>query len=158
MQPGSIDLAGGTSDAAWADEAVRHVRDDPEGRLTLMARCYSGPFGDAPQHLPYRRAALSFMRWQLQREVLQPLSAARPGSPWWRAVNERILRDGCEAVALSGNLPGPASSPTVDHWMAFVDDPTGAQLVPGAQRERRRRLPGPSRPGGSRERAPSASS
>ena len=124
MKPGSIDLTGGTSAAAWADEAVSHVRDDPEGRLTLMARCYSGPFGDAPRHLPYRRAAMSFMRWQLQRGVLQPPSAARPGSPWWRAVNERILRDGCEAVALSGNLPGPVSSPTVDHWMAFVDDPT----------------------------------
>ena len=64
------------------------------------------------------------MRWQLQRGVLEPPSAASPGSPWWRAVNERILRDGCEAVALSGDLPGPASSPTVDLWMAFVDDPT----------------------------------
>ena len=39
-------------------------------------------------------------------------------------MNERILRDGCEAVALSGDLPGPVSSPTVDHWMSFVDDPT----------------------------------
>jgi deazaflavin-dependent oxidoreductase (nitroreductase family) len=39
-------------------------------------------------------------------------------------VNERILRDGCEAVAFSGNLAGPVSSPTIDHWMAFVDDPT----------------------------------
>ncbi len=100
------------------------MRDDPAGRMALMARCYQGPFGEAPRHLPYRRAAMSFMRWQMQRGVLQPPSAARPGSPWWRAVNERILRDGCEAVALSGNLPGPVSSPTVDHWMAFVDDPT----------------------------------
>ena len=92
--------------------------------MALMARCYQGPFGRAPRHLPYRRAAMSFMRWQLQREVLPPPAAARPGSPWWRAVNERILRDGCEAVALSGNLPGPVSSPTIEHWMAFVDDPT----------------------------------
>jgi hypothetical protein len=113
-----------TTAAAWADEAVAMVRDDPVGRMELMARCYRGPFGDAPQHLPYRRAAMSFMRWQLQRGILQPPSAARPGSPWWRAVNERILRDGCEAVALSGNLPGPASSTTVDLWMAFVGDPT----------------------------------
>jgi deazaflavin-dependent oxidoreductase (nitroreductase family) len=116
--------SGSTSAAAWAEQMVGSVRDDPEGRMTLMARCYSGPFGEAPRHLPYLRAALSFMRWQLQRDVLQPLSALRPGSPWWRAVNERILRDGCEAVALSGGVPGPVSSPTVDHWMAFVDDPT----------------------------------
>jgi hypothetical protein len=38
-------------------------------------------------------------------------------------VNERILRDGCEAVALSGDLPGPASSRTVDYWMSFADYP-----------------------------------
>ena len=64
------------------------------------------------------------MRWQLQRGVLAPPFSDRPGSPWWRAVNGRILRDGCEAVALSGNLPGPASSRTVDYWMSFADYPT----------------------------------
>jgi len=67
---------------------------------------------------------MSFMRWQLRRGVLQPPIADRPGSPWWRAVNERIIRDGCEAVALSGSLPGPTSSHTVDHWMSFVQRPT----------------------------------
>jgi hypothetical protein len=89
-----------------------------------MQRCYYGPFGKAPRHLPFRRAALSFMHWQLQRGVLAPPFSDRPGSPWWRAVNERILRDGCEAVALSGDLPGPASSRTVDYWMSFADYPT----------------------------------
>jgi hypothetical protein len=88
-----------------------------------MQRCYYGPFGKAPRHLPYRRAATSFMYWQLQRGVLQPPFSDRPGSPWWRAVNERILRDGCEAVALSGGLAGPASSRTVDYWMSFADYP-----------------------------------
>ncbi len=88
-----------------------------------MQRCYYGPYGQAPRHLPFRRAATSFMRWQLRRGVLQPSAGGRPGSPWWRAVNERILRDGCEAVALSGDLPGRASSPTVDHWMSFADYP-----------------------------------
>jgi hypothetical protein len=88
-----------------------------------MERCYYGPFGKAPRHLPFRRAAMSFMGWQLRRGVLQPAFSDRPGSPWWRAVNERILRDGCEAVALSGGLPGPASSRTVDYWMSFADYP-----------------------------------
>src|ERR1700759_422159 len=112
------------SAARWADEQVAAVRDDPPGRLALVERIYRGPFGRAPRHLPYRRAAMSFMRWQLRRGVLEPLNSAYPGSPWWRAVNERLLRDGCEAVALSGNLTGPVSSPTVDHWMSFVDRPT----------------------------------
>lgn len=114
----------GPSAAAWADDIVGIVRDDPTGRMALMDRCYRGPFGTAPRHLPYRRAALSFMRWQLGRGVLQPQTAARPGSAWWRAVNERIIRDGCEAVARSGGLSGPMSSPTVDAWMSFVERPT----------------------------------
>ncbi|MFD0516943.1 hypothetical protein [Paractinoplanes durhamensis] len=93
--------------AAWADEQTSAVRDDPAARIALMQRCYHGPYGRAPHHLPFRRAASSFMRWQLRRGLLHPDS----GSPWWRAVNERILRDGCEAVALSGDLPGTPSSP-----------------------------------------------
>lgn len=89
-----------------------------------MVRCYHGPFGTAPRHLPYRRAATSFMRWQLRRGVLEPPDADHPGSPWWRAVNERIVRDGCEAVARRGGLSGPSSSLAVDHWLDFVARPT----------------------------------
>jgi hypothetical protein len=114
----------GVPAAEWAEQQVVAVRDDPAGRLALMQRCYYGPFGHAPRHLPYRRAATSFMRWQLQRGVLQPEFSERPGSPWWRAVNERVLRDGCGAVAITGGLPGPASSRTVDHWLSFADYPT----------------------------------
>ncbi len=118
------DVRGETSTADWANEQVAAVRDDPAARIALVERLYHGPFGTAPRHLPYRRAAMSFMRWQLRRGVLEPAHAERPGSPWWRAVNERLLRDGCEAVALSGGRPGPASSRTVDHWLSFVEHPT----------------------------------
>ena len=117
-------MKSGVTAEAWADQQVSAVRDDPGGRLALMERCYYGPYGRAPRHLPYRRAAMSFMRWQLRRGVLQPAFSDRPGSPWWRAVNERVLRDGCEAVALSGDLPGVPSSRTVDSWMSFADYPT----------------------------------
>jgi hypothetical protein len=108
----------------WADQQVAAVRDDPPARIALVERMYRGPFGKAPRHLPYRRAAMSFMRWQLRRGVLEPLGGQRPGSRWWRAVNERLLRDGCEAVGLSGDLTGPPSSRTVDYWMSFADYPT----------------------------------
>ncbi|MFI7065799.1 hypothetical protein ACIBL3_32705 [Kribbella sp. NPDC050124] len=114
----------GLTAGAWAEQQVVAVRDDPAGRLALMQRCYYGPYGHAPRHLPYRRAAASAMRWQLKRGVLQPPFNHRPGSPWWRAVNERVLRDGCEAVALSGDLPGPASSRTAEYWLAFALEPT----------------------------------
>ena len=112
------------SAAAWALDQVEAVRDDPAARLELVVRTYHGPAGRAPRHLPFRRAALSFLRWQLGRGVLAPLTATPPGSPWWRAVNERLLRDGCEAVARSGGLAGTPSSHTVELWMSFVSDPT----------------------------------
>jgi hypothetical protein len=88
-------------------------------------RTYHGPTGRAPQHLPFRRAALSFMRWQAHRGVLNPLDASPPGSVWWRTVNERLLRDGCEAVALVGGLAGEPSSQPVRLWLEFIANPTG---------------------------------
>ena len=65
------------------------------------------------------------MRWQARRGVLNPLDASPPGSVWWRAVNERLLRDGCETVALLGGLAGEPSSNAVGLWLAFIAKPTG---------------------------------
>lgn len=110
---------------ASVDEQIAAVRDDPAGRVALMARLFHGPTGRASQHLPFRRAALSFMRWQARRGVLNPLDASPPGSVWWRAVNERLLRDGCETVALLGGLAGEPSSTTVRFWLEFSSRPTG---------------------------------
>lgn len=108
----------------WAETQVAAARDDPAARLALLARTYHGPTGRAPRHLPFRRAALSFMRWQARRGVLNPPDAASPGSVWWRAVNERLLRDGCEAVALVGGLAGEPSSQPVQCWLEFIARPT----------------------------------
>jgi hypothetical protein len=108
-----------------AEAQVAAVRDDPAARLALMAQVFHGPTGRAPRHLPFRRAALSFMRWQARRGVLAPLDGSPPGSAWWRAVNERLLRDGCETVALLGGLAGEASSQAVRLWLEFSARPTG---------------------------------
>ena len=110
---------------ARAQAQVAAVRDDPAARLALMAWVFHGPTGRAPRHLPFRRAALSFMRWQARRGVLNPLDASPPGSVWWRAVNERLLRDGCETVALLGGLAGQPSSQAVRLWLEFSARPTG---------------------------------
>jgi hypothetical protein len=110
---------------ASAEAQVAAVRDDPAARLALMARLFRGPTGRAPRHLPFRRAALSFMRWQAQRGVLNPLGASPPGSVWWRAMNERLLRDGCETIALLGGLAGEPSSRAVRLWLEFGASPTG---------------------------------
>src|SRR5688500_8962736 len=114
-----------TEALALAGAQVATVRDDPAARLALMARVFRGPTGRAPRHLPFRRAALSFMRWQARRGVLAPLDASPPGSVWWRAVNERLLRDGCETIALLGGLAGEPSSRAVDLWLKFAAQPTG---------------------------------
>jgi hypothetical protein len=110
---------------ASAEEQVAAVRDDPAARLALMARLFHGPTGHAPRHLPFRRAALSFMRWQARRGVLNPLHASPPGSLWWRAVNERLLRDGSETVALLGGSAGEPSTQAVRIWLEFSARPTG---------------------------------
>jgi hypothetical protein len=110
---------------ASAEAEIAAVRDDPAARLALMTRLFHGPTGNAPRHVPFRRAALSFMRWQAQRGVLNPLEETSPGSVWWRAMNERLLRDGCEAVALLGGSAGEPSSPAVRLWLDFSSNPTG---------------------------------
>jgi hypothetical protein len=65
------------------------------------------------------------MRWQADRGLLGSLDASPPGSVWWRAVNERLLRDGCESVALAGRLAGKPSSHAVRLWLQFIARPTG---------------------------------
>ena len=65
------------------------------------------------------------MGWQLRRGLLNPLDGPRPGSPWWRAVNERLLFDGCEAVELARGAQGGEASATTSRWAAFVRMPTG---------------------------------
>ena len=110
--------------AEWAAAQLELVHDDPPRRLLLLARTYRGPLGRAPRHLPFRRAAMSFMRWQAERGVLGPLDGDPPGSRWWRAVNDRLLLDGCKAMARSGGLRGEPSSPTIGLWMSFIAKPT----------------------------------
>lgn len=110
-----------------ADDAAQHVaevRDDPMGRLDLLRSTYAPRPGAAPVHLRYRRAAVAFMSWQVRRGLLNPLDHDRPGSPWWRAVNERLLRDTCEARARVLGHPGPASSPSVEPSVAFARQPS----------------------------------
>jgi hypothetical protein len=100
------------------------VRDDPSGRMALLARTYAGAPGREGRYEPFRRAALSFMRWQAQRGVLRPTDGDAPGSGWWRAVNERLLLDGCEAMGRAYGRSGEPSSPAIALWMSFIDEPT----------------------------------
>jgi hypothetical protein len=107
-----------------ATAAVAAVRDDPARRLELAARFYD----QRPGITRYRRAEMAFMHWQIERGVLAGPRARRPGSPGWRAVNERLLRDTCEAGALAdaGRGARSSSSSSVEHWLRFLDGPSAS--------------------------------
>jgi hypothetical protein len=120
-------MSKGDDGAAPAEERaaamVAAVRDDPGRRLELAARCYDRRPG-RPDIRPYRRAELAFMRWQARRGVLAAPGASQPGSPWWRAVNEGLLRDAWQAELIVSGQPGAASRPSVSCWIQFLRAPS----------------------------------
>jgi hypothetical protein len=122
---------------------VAAVRDDPDRRLRLAAAFYDQRVGGRSIR-PYRRAEVAFMRWQIRCGVLAPLDGTHPGSPWWRSVNEALLRDAAEADLLHNGGAGEASTTSVGRWLTFLRDPTprtwyrahNASIVAGYLRHR----------------------
>jgi hypothetical protein len=112
------------SAAEHARSLVAAARKDPAARLALLRRMYEVPRGVDRGYLPYRRAALAFMGWQLRRGLLNPQEHSHPGSPWWRAVNETLLRDTAEARAIAFGQSGEPSSPSVSTHLEFIRQPT----------------------------------
>jgi hypothetical protein len=110
------------SAAARALRRVEAVRDLPEGRRALLRTAYGHGF----RGLPFARAALAFIDWQLSRGVLAPEAAAAPGSPWWRQVNEALVRDPLEARALAAGAGGEASGSAVLAHGEFLRSRTAA--------------------------------
>ena len=110
--------------AALSDEQMARVRDDPPARWGLLCRLYELPPGVDRGYLPFRRAAAAFIGWQLRRGLLNPESGASPGSPWWRAVNESLLRDTSEARELAFGRPGDPRTAGVAATLDFIREPT----------------------------------
>ena len=106
-----------------AERMVAEVRDDPTARIRLAADTYA-LCGASRPYRPYRRAVVAFMRWQQERGVLNALDSDAPGSPWWRAVNEDLLRDTLEAKLLVEREEGVPSRPNVQHWVDFFRAPS----------------------------------
>ncbi len=84
------------------------------------SRCRAGPSCTCPTGA----LASAFIGWQLRRGVLNPADGDRPGSPWWRAVNERLLRDTAESRAHVLGRGGRPSSPSVRLSVAFARRPS----------------------------------
>src|SRR5262249_9482711 len=68
--------------------------------------------------------ASAFMRWQLRRGLLNAQNDSHPGSPWWRALNEALLRDTAEARAFAFGHSGEPSGPGVTAHLDFIRRPT----------------------------------
>lgn len=109
------------SAADLAGHMVAEVRDDPAARIRLAADAYAFR---GRRYRPYRKAVVAFMRWQQARGVLDAMDADAPGSPWWRAVNEDLVRDTVEAKLLVQRGGGHPSRPTVARWIAFFEAPS----------------------------------
>jgi hypothetical protein len=104
---------------ARAEATVQSVGDDADDRLALAASFY-----DRLDIHRCRNAELSFLRWEIARGVLGDGAAVPPGSPWWRAVNDHLLRDKCEARLLHQGRAGTPSSLDVERWAEFLSSPT----------------------------------
>jgi hypothetical protein len=107
-----------------ADEQVSRVANDPPARLALLRGLYQVSSDVDRGYLPFRRAASAFMEWQLRRGLLNPALGPNPGSRWWRALNDSLLRDTCEASALAFGRPGSPRTASVSAAVEFIRAPT----------------------------------
>jgi hypothetical protein len=100
---------------------VDTVRDDPQGRIRLRETFYKtyGEVAGWPEG--YGISELDFLRWEVQRGVLDPVT----GSPWWRNVNLDFIY----SSQLAGRLQELAMDPSglavpVQAWLEYFRKPS----------------------------------
>jgi len=104
--------------AKQAFDTVTACSDDPEDRYALRERFY-----DKYGYGGYGNSELAFLRWEIERGVLAPTAASRPGSGWWRAVNASLLYD-AELAALIYESGEPIEAPPNSRrWLEYIKDP-----------------------------------
>ncbi len=104
---------------ACAASRVASVAQDTAGRIELTADFYRHR-----SHAAYATAQLSFLRWNVKRGSLASRDAPVPGSPWWRAVNDRLLVDMFEADEHHRGAGDPPATVPVALWLDFLRAPT----------------------------------
>ncbi|MCU1283025.1 MAG: hypothetical protein JWM53_6571 [bacterium] len=109
--------------ARQAFATITAVSDDPEARYALRVRFYD-KYAFADDGAGYGNSELAFMRWEIERGVLAPLDAARPGSRWWRDVNASLMFD-AELAALIYESGEPfAAPPGARRWLDYLRAPS----------------------------------
>jgi hypothetical protein len=109
-----------------AAERVARVRDDPEGRYRLRVNFYE-KYGFAKDGgAGYGTSELAFLRWEIDRGVLNPLDhPSRPGSRWWRDVNEDFLLAAEQAADVeAGRAPIDTVTDPVRFWIGYMRNPS----------------------------------
>jgi hypothetical protein len=107
---------------ARAEAAVAAVADDPEGRYRLRAAFYHRfGFGSGAG---FGTSELQFLRWEIARGVLNPLTGAAPGSAWWRDVNATLLFHAECAAGLFATGETACDDPATDQWLSYLHRPS----------------------------------
>jgi hypothetical protein len=114
-----------TEAAEIAAATVEAVQDNTDRRYRLAADFYSGQRA-TKECGRYGVAELSFLRWEIERGVLDRPTRGDGGSPWWRAVNDELLSDKVEARLLATGCAGAPSSRIVELWLEFIRAPSAA--------------------------------
>ena len=109
-----------------AAERVAAVRDDPEGRYRLRESFYQKYGFSSDGGAGFGASELAFLRWEIERGVLNPLDhASRPGSRWWRDVNEDFLLASERAVDVTDGLGSSADEgEPVRLWLQYMGKPS----------------------------------
>ncbi len=111
---------------AEAQRIVEGVSDSPEGRYDLRLAFYK-KYGHAidPEKDGLGNSELAFMRWEIDRGVLNPLNGAKPGSLWWRKVNSHFLYVSqlAQLIYEEGLTFNDALDHPVIHWINYIKTP-----------------------------------
>ncbi|HEY2749535.1 MAG TPA: hypothetical protein VGL86_33175 [Polyangia bacterium] len=106
---------------------VSRVLDDPEGRYDLRVRFYENYGDELAGDAGFGNSELAFMRWEIDRGVLNPLqpqNGARPGSDWWRGVNASLLYDAELAALIAESGQDYAAPADTQRWLDYIDRKT----------------------------------
>lgn len=106
-----------------ARDAVDAVADNPQARLEMRRGFYQKYPGPSRIGPGLGASELAFMGWEIERGVLEPLS--RGGSPWWRAVNTRLIYNAELASLIRQHGVAEAiGSTAATAWLDYIDNPS----------------------------------